>query len=270
MRKIAYKILIFSVLTLVFSCSKYDKLVKSTDLDKKHEAAMKYYDKGNYAKALTLLEELVSVYRGTAKAESILFYYSYTNYNMGDYVLAGYHFKNFTKTYPHSDHAEECAYMTAYCYYLNSSPYTLDQMDTREAIKEFQSFVNQYPKSLRVASSNEMIDKLRYKLEKKAYEIAKQYYNISDYKAAIYSFKNILNDYPDTQYREELSFLIIKSGYLLAVNSIESKKDERLQSTITAYQNFVDVFPKSPYIKEAESIYGSALRMKERVKTKHS
>ena len=268
MQQIVKKIVLLSVLALFFSCSKYDKLVKSTDLDKKYEAAMKYYDKGNYAKALTLFEELVSVYRGTAKAEGILFYYAYTNYNMGDYILAGYHFKNFSKTYPNSTHSEECAYMTAYCYYLNSSPYTLDQLDTKEAIKEFQSFVNQYPKSLRVASSNEMIDKLRAKLEKKAYEIAKQYYNIGDYKATIYSFKNILNDYPDTPYREELSFFIIKSGYLLAINSIESKKEERLTSAINAYQSFVDVFPNSSYLKEAESIYESALRMKEKVKVK--
>lgn len=270
MRKIVANILIFSVLSLIFACSNYDKLVKSTNLEKKYEYALKYYEKGNYSKALPLFEELASVYRGTSKAEKILFYYSYTNYNMGDYVLAGYHFKNFAKTYPASEHAEECAYMTAYCYYLNSSPYTLDQSDTKEAIKEFQLFVNQYPKSLRVASSNEMIDKLRGKLEKKVYEIAKQYYNIGDYKAAMYSFKNILNDFPDTRYREELSFLIVKSGYLLAVNSIESKKEERLTSAIAAYQNFVDVFPKSPYLREAESIYESALKMKERLKTKNS
>ena len=270
MKKIINSVFIFSVLTLGFSCSKYDKLVRSTDLDKKYEMAIKYYDKGNYTKALTLFEELVSVYRGTAKAESILFYYSYTNYNLGDYILAGYHFKNFTKTYPSSVHAEECSYMTAYCYYLNSSPYTLDQGDTKEAIKEFQSFINRHPKSLRVSSSNEMIDKLRGKLEMKAYEIAKQYYKISDYKAAIHSFKSMFNDYPDTKYREELSFLIIKSGYLLAINSIETKKEERLKAAIDAYQSFVDVFPKSSYLGEAESIYESALKMKEKLKIKNS
>lgn len=270
MKKNACKILIFSALFAIFSCSDYNKLLKSTDLDKKYEAAIRYYDKGNYAKAEPLLEELVSVYRGTAKAESILFYYAYANYNMGDYILAGYHFKNFTKTYPNSEHAEECAYMTAYCYYLNSSPYTLDQGDTKEAIKEFQSFVNQYPKSLRVASANEMIDKLRGKIERKVYEIAKQYYNISDYKAAIYSFKNLLNDFPDTKYREELSFLIVKSGYLLAINSIDSKKGERLKTTVSAYESFVAAFPKSSYIKEAESIYSSALKMKEKLKIKNT
>jgi outer membrane protein assembly factor BamD len=263
-------LLIFSALLVISSCSKYDKLVKSTDLDKKYEAAMKYYEKGNYVKAITLLEELVSVYRGTAKAETILFYYAYTNYNLGDYILASYHFKNFVKTYPNSGHAEECAYMAAYCYYLNSPPYSLDQTDTRAAMREFQSFVNQYPKSLRLSGANEIIDKLRAKLEKKSYEIAKLYYHIGDYKASIYAFKNVLNDFPDTKYREELSYLIIKSSYLFAINSIDSKKEERLKSTIEAYHNFVDNFAQSSYAKDAESIYESAVKMKEKIKTKAS
>lgn len=264
-------ILFLLIIVFAFSaCSNYDKLVKSADIDKKYEAALKYYEKENYVKALTLLEELVSVFKGTAKAESILFYYAYTNYNLGDYILASYHFKNFVRTYPNSVHAEECAYLTAYCYYLTSPTYSLDQEDTQSAIQEFQSFVNTYPQSLRVASANEMLNKLRNKLEKKAFEISKQYYNIGDYKASSYAFKNMLNEFPDTQYREEISYLIVKSNYLLAINSIESKKDERLKATIDSYQSFVDRFTSSGYLKEAESIYESALKLREKTKSKTS
>lgn len=265
-RKTEYLFLVF-VLFITVSCSEYNKLVKSTDLDKKYEMAIKYYEKDDYVKALPLLEELVSVYRGTAKAESIYYYYAYTNYNMGDYTIAGYHFHNFVKTFPNSIHTEECAYMNAYCYYLNSPSYSLDQTDTKAAIKEFQAFINQYPKSTRLAECNEIVDKLRAKLERKSYEIAKQYYYIGDYKAAIYSFNNTLKDFPDTKYREELSFLIIQSNYLLAANSIESKKEERLTVTIDSYIKFIDTFPKSTYLKDAESIYESALKMKEKLKS---
>jgi len=268
MVKVKYILLAVAFLSIVVSCNKYDKALKNADMDTKYQMAMKYYEKGNYVKAVNLFEELVSVYRGTAKAEGILFYYAYTNYNLGDYILAAYHFKNFVKTYPNSQHAEECGYMAAYCYYLTSPIYSLDQTDTKAAINEFQLFVNQYPKSMRLASANDMIDKLRAKLEKKSYEIAKQYYHIGDYKASVYAFKNVLNDFPDTKYREELSFLIIKSYYLYAINSIEIKKKERLQASIDAYLNFVDVFSKSGYLKEAESIYDSALKMKEKAKSK--
>lgn len=258
--------LILVVFTLsLFSCSEYNKLLKSNDLDKKYEMAIKYYDKGDYVKTLTLMEELIPLYRGTARAETTMFYYSYANFEMGDYVLAGYHFKNFVRTFPTSIKAEECAYMNAYCYYLNSSSYSLDQEDTKAAIREFQAFVNAYPKSSRIKDCNETLDKLRAKLERKAYEIAKQYYNIGDYKASVVAFGNVMKDYPGTAYTEELSFLTIKSYYMLARNSIESKKEERLNLAIESYVKFADSYPKSEYIREAETIYDNCLKLKNKL-----
>jgi len=248
------------------SCSEYNKLVKSTDLDKKYEMAIKYYEKKDFVKALPLFEELVTVYRATTKAENIQYYYAYTNYNMGDYTLARFQFQNFISTFPNSVHIEEFAYLNAYCYYLDSPTYSLDQTDTKAAIKELQAFINQYPKSSRLTECNNIVEKLREKLERKAYEIAKQYYSIGDYKASIYSFQNTLKEFPDTKYSEELSFLIVKSNYLLAINSIETKKEERLTATINTYLKFIDKYPKSSYLKDAESMYTSALKIKQRIK----
>ena len=266
MLKIRNHILIVFLLFIASSCNEYNRLLKSTDLDKKYEMAIKYYEKEDYVKAITLFEELVSVYKGTNKAESIYFYYAYTNYNLGDYDLASFHFRTFAKTYPNSAHAEECAYMSAYCKYINSPSYSLDQTDTKSAIKEFQSFINQYPNSTRLAECNELVDKLRAKLERKSYELAKQYYYIGDYKSAIFAFHNTIKDFPETKYREELEFLIVKSNYLLAENSIDSKKAERVKVTIESYFKFVDSFPKSSYLRDVESIYDDVLKMKEKLK----
>jgi len=239
---------------------KFNKLVKSSDMDAKYAAAVKYFDKEDYTKALTLFEELMSVYRGTAKAEEVNYYYAYCNYNLGDYLVAGYQFRNYAKMFPNSKHAEECAYMNAYCFYLNSPEYSLDQIDTKLAIKEFQRFTNQYPKSGRIPECNEILDKLRGKLEQKSYENAMLYYNMSDYKASIVAFSNHLKDFPDSKHVEELNYLTIKCYYLLALNSIESKKQERFKLAVDSYFKFVDTFPKSEYLKEAEMIYSSALK----------
>jgi outer membrane protein assembly factor BamD len=260
----------FAVLLLLscFACNDFKKLQRSNDLDKKYEMAVKYYEKGDYLKSSILLEELITLYRGTARAEKIYFYYAYTNYELGDYNVAAYQFKVFVKNFPTSVHAEECAYMNAYCYYLNSPHYSLDQTDTYKAINEFQLFVNQYPKSSRVQESNTMIDKLRAKLEKKAYETAKQYYYIGDYQAAVISFRTILKEFPTSEQKDELNFLVLKSNYLLAVNSIEAKKKDRIDQTIDTYLKFVDSFPQSRYISDAQGIYESALKLKEKLKTK--
>lgn len=239
---------------------KFNKLVKSTDIDAKYAAAVKYFKKEDYTKALTLFEELMSVFRGTAKAEEVHYYYAYCNYNLDDYIVAGYHFRNFVKTFPSSIHTEECAYMNAYCFYLSSPGYSLDQVDTKLAIKEFQRFTNQYPKSTRIAECNTMLDKLRGKLERKSYENAMLYYNMVDYKAAIVAFGNHTKDFPESKHVEELNYLTIKSYYLLALNSIESKKQERFKAAVDTYLKYVDTFPKGGYLKDAEMIYSSALK----------
>jgi len=265
MQKLSTLFFFILLLFVTPSCSEYSKLLKSTDLEKKYAMALKYYEKGDYIRCVTLLEELIPLYKGTDKSENIMFHYAYANFEMGDYALAGYHFKTFARSFPSSTHAEECAYMNAYCYYLSSSSFTLDQEDTKAAIKEFQSFVNQYPGSTRIKDCNETLDKLRGKLEKKSYEIAKQYYSIGDYKASVVAFGNTLKDFPETQYREELSFLIIKSYFLLAKNSVDLKKEERLNLSIESYIKFVDNYPKSEYIKEAESVYDQALKLKAKI-----
>jgi TolA-binding protein len=140
---------------LGLSFGKYSKLIKNGTLDQKYDAAIKYFDAEDYTKALGLFEELMAVYRGTARGEEVHYYYAYCNYNLEDYLVAGYQFRNYVKVFPSGKHAEECAYMNAYCFYLNSPEYSLDQIDTKLAIKEFQSFVTRYPKSERIPKCNE-------------------------------------------------------------------------------------------------------------------
>ncbi|MDQ3047199.1 MAG: outer membrane protein assembly factor BamD [Bacteroidota bacterium] len=249
---------------------KFNKLVKSGDMEAKYIAAIAYFEKEDYTKALTLFEELMSVYRGTAKAEEVNYYYAYCNYNLEDYLVAGYQFRNYVKSFPNSKHTEECAYMNAYCFYLNSPEYSLDQIDTKLAIKEFQRFTNAYPQSERISECNRLIDQLRAKLERKSYENSMLYYNMSDYKGSIVAFGNHLKDFPDTKHAEELEYLIIRSYYLLALNSIDSKKPERFKSAVDSYLKFEDKYPKSEYLNEAEMVYTSALRNLEKINNKTS
>lgn len=262
--------LLIAVITVLGSCNDFKKLQKSTDLNKKYEAAVKYYEKGDHLKAQILLEELMPLYRGQGRAEDLLFYYAYSTFEMGDYTLAQFHFKNFVRTYPNSARAEECAYMNAYCFYLNSPNYTLDQTDTYKAIQEFQLFINEYPNSQRVEEANRMIDVLREKLENKSFETAKLYYRMEDYKAAIVAFNNTLKDFSDSKHKEEIWYLILRSQYLLAVNSVDARKEERLDTAVETYSKFITMFPQSKYLKDAEQVYKDALRVKEKLKPKTS
>jgi outer membrane protein assembly factor BamD len=238
-------------------CSNYQKILKGTNLDAKYDAGVKYYEKKDYQRAVALFEELIPYVRGTKKAEKVYYYYCYCNYYTQDYLVAANDFDNFASTFPNSEFAEECAYMHAYCYYQDSPIYSLDQENTVKAINEFQLFINKHPQSNRIQHCNGLIDELRFKLETKDFQNAKLYYNIGDYRAAAVAFKNVITDYPSTHYKEEAMFLILKSNYLLAVNSVEKKKHDRYTQAILSYGEFKDNFISSRYIKEANEILGN-------------
>jgi outer membrane protein assembly factor BamD len=224
-----------------------------------------YYNAGNYLKALPLFETLLSVYRGTDREQDIYYYYAYTNYKLNDFVMAGYYFSSFYHTFPRASRAEECEYMRAYCEYLDSPLYNLDQTDSKKSIEAFQTFIDDYPNSSRIKDANKYIDFLNAKLEKKYFEISKLYYTIEYYHAASISLANYIKSYPNSQYDEEASFLIVKANYMYAANSVLNKKNERYQAVIDSYLKFIDAYPKSNYLTDAQSIYDNAVKLKNQI-----
>jgi outer membrane protein assembly factor BamD len=247
--------LLLIIILVAGSCkSKFEKLKASNDNAKKYQAALALYNKKQYSKALELFETLVQRYRGQAQAEDLYYYYAYANYNLKDYTSARYHFKTFADTYPGSSRAEECRFMGAYCYYLDSPIYSLDQENTTKAIEALQLFINLYPKSERVAEAGKLIQNLRDKLERKAYENAKLYLTIGDYLSAVMAFGNTLRDYPDTKYAEEIEYLTIRAQYLYADHSRNYSQVERFTQALSFEQQFTEKYPSSKFMTGALSL----------------
>ena len=245
MFKKGYKLTLFAVILalLVSSCSEYQKILSGSDYDLKYEKAMEYYDDEDYIRSQSLFEELISVYKGTEQAEEVYYRYAYTYYHQRDYLMAGYYFRNFVATFPTSKYADECAYMNAYCHYEDSPDPNLDQTNTVKAIDELQIYINRHPSSPRVEECNRLIDELNDKLVLKSFNSAKLYYDLKEYKASITALNNSLQSYPDTRFREELLYLILRSSYELAQNSIPSKVRERYEQTTEAYYKLIDEYP---------------------------
>lgn len=256
-------IVVFSlILALVgSSCNEFSKIQKEPDPNKKYAKAKEYYAKGDYVKAQMLFDELYIQLRNTDKGEDVLYHLAFSNYHLEDYILAGYQFKVFYRSYPLSEKAEECLYMSAYCHYLVSPVYSLDQYDTYLAIEQFQYFVQMFPKSDRVKECNKLIDVMHVKLQKKKFEIAKLYLNINDFKAAITSFNELLREYPDSKYREESMYLLVKAKYGLAKNSVEEKKEGRINDALKQADLFLLSFPESEWTDEVKGLKDDILKL---------
>ena len=249
-----FSIALLAVLT-VSACGDYNKILKSTDYEFKYKKAVEFYEEGEYAKAGTLFEELVNIYRGTSQADQIYYFYAKSMMGQKDYLMANHYFKTLLDEYPGSDFAEEAQYMVGYCSYLLSPKPRLDQTITHEAIEALRLYINLYPYSDRVDEANRLIDELQDKLVYKSYLSARLYYDFENFKAAVIAIDNSLREYPDSQYREELKFMLLKSKYLLAMNSVEEKQEERLSQALDEYFAFVDEFPDSEHSKEVQKFY---------------
>ena len=215
------------VILLLTSCGEYLKLLKSNDYQLIYSKAVEYYNKGDYQRAMSLLDGIRTVFIGTPKAQNIAYYRAFCSYNQKDYAYAAELFKQFVSTYPESPFAEECLFMSGFCDYKASPKPRLDQQLTVKAVNEFQLYLNRYPGSERKERINGYMDEMRDKLAYKSYLAAKNYYQREHYNAAIISFQNCLKDFPGSKYREEIMYMLFSSKYEMAANSVEEKKLER-------------------------------------------
>jgi outer membrane protein assembly factor BamD len=235
------------------SCNKFNKVLKSNDFEYKLAKADEYYAKKSYKNAQVLYEELFSVFKGTKKFEELYYKYAYCFYYQKMYRDAENLFKGFLEVFPNSTYTEEVDYMHAFCFYKQSPKVELEQVNTTRAMGMMQSFINTHPTSTRVKDATEIIDKCREKLEQKEYKGATLYYNLGQFRAAAIAFSNLMNNYPESVKGEEYKLMVVKSYYRYAKLSIIEKQVERYEKVITEYQDFMDRYPESKLLKDAES-----------------
>ncbi|MFN8347909.1 MAG: outer membrane protein assembly factor BamD [Spirosomataceae bacterium] len=263
MRNTLFGYILLILTTLVLgSCSKFAKLQKEGTLEQKYEAALQFYKKADYYHAGLLFEEITPLLNGkdARQAELAQFYNAYCNFKQANYNMAQFLFKNFYETFQRSEYAQEALYMHAYSLYKDSPNFNLDQASTLTAISALQDFINTYPESAFREESTQLILELREKLEKKAYERAKLYYqtseaNIANFRSAVVAINNYQKDFPGSKYNEELSFLRVDAQYKLAKISFAEKQKERFQDVSKYYLAFIDKYPDSKYLRQAEKYY---------------
>ncbi len=270
------------VFPLVVSCSDYNKVVKSDDYTKKMEMANTYFEKGlsprlksngtpkktgrgevkihqnTLLQSVTLYEQIYQRMPRTGEGELAYFRIGKAYYHAGDYYMAGYYLGSFTQRFSSSVKAQEALFLSAMCSVKNSPEYKLDQHETELAINSLQQFINRYPESSLVDSCNHIMDRLRLKMEKKDYEAVKLYAKMQDYRAAVASAQSFIEDYPRSQQKEEIVYLMTKNSYLLSLNSVEDKKRERIEQTIERCNTFAIEFSTSSYLAEVNK-YRSAM-----------
>lgn len=258
---------IVCVAMVLVSCGKYDRIVKTQDYEYKYEAAKQYYAEGQYNRAALLLQDVLSVLKGTEQGEESLYLTALCNMKAKNYESAVTVFRKYYQTYPRGKYAEIARFQCGESLYELVNDPKLDQTPTFEAVTEFQNFIENYPASAKRQMAQDYIFKLQDLLVEKEYLSAKLYYNLGtytgngrngNYGACILTAENAIKDYPYTSRREEFAILILRAKFALARLSVEEKKEERYHNAIDEYYGFVTEYPESKYRKEAQDLFDKA------------
>ena len=247
------------------SCGEYNKLLKSTDYEYKYEAAKNYFAKGQYNRSATLLNELITILKGTDKAEESLYMLGMSYYNQKDYQTAAQTFITYFNTYPRGTFTELARFHAGKALFLDTPEPRLDQSSTYQAIQQLQMFMEYFPTSSRKEIAQNMIFELQDKLVQKEIDNAQLYYNLgnylgNNYESAVIVAQNALKNYPYTKHKEQLQMIILKARFQEAYQSVEEKKVERFRVVLDEYYSFINDFPEGKYRREADNIYKIATR----------
>lgn len=251
-------LLLWTALLLTGCAGEFNKVYKTTDYQYKYEYAKECFARGKYSRATTLLQELVTLQKGTDNAEESLYMLGMSEYCMGDYETASDYFKKYFQTYPKGKYAEEAEYYIGESLFMGTPVPELDQSQTLVAIAAFQEYLDVFPDAKYKTQAQDRLFALQDKLVEKELQSAYLYYNLghyfgnsnmgdggSNYLACVVTSQNALNDYPYSDKREEFSSLIFKSKFELAKMSVESKQMERFQDAEDECYGFVNEFPDS-------------------------
>lgn len=265
MHSIRTYILLFVCTLLFSSCGEYVRVQKSDDYSYKFDYAKRAFDAKKYVNAATILQDCVTVFKGTDKAEESLYLLGMCHYENRDYINSGATFKQYYTRYPKGKYAEAARFYSGYGYYLDSPDPQLDQSGTISAIEELQAFLDYFPRSDKVSIAQNAIFELQDKLTLKQLQNAQLYYNLgnymgNNYESAVIVAKNAIKTYPYSKYKEDLEMLILKARYQEAANSIEERKQDRFRDVMDEYYSFINNYPDTHNRTEADNIFKIARR----------
>ena len=256
---------IMKKLTLIASCvallmtscvNEYNQITKSGDYTLKYEYAKQCYAQGKYSRVVPLLQELVTMKKGSTEGEECLYMLAMAEFGMKDYETASEYFKKYFSSYPKGRYAENAKYYVGESLFQNAPEPRLDQSTTMTAIAAFQEYLDIFPNAHLKDQATSRLYALQDLLVEKEYKSAHLYFDLgtyfgnctnggNNYEACIVTAQNALKDYPYSNRREEFASLVMKSKYELAKMSVESKQLERYQDAEDECYGFINEYPDS-------------------------
>ena len=177
-----------------------------------------------YKIAIELYNKILENAPYSDSAASAQYSIAHSLLNREDYYASKEEFIKLIQNYPESQLIDDAAYNLGYVNYLQSTEKEYDQTATTQAIAAFRQFIHQFPSSPNVYNAQKYIQKLRNRKAASLFRTGEYYENIRAPKAANISFREVIDQYPDTDYA------------MRARNKINKINDSKIAKSVQAQQ----------------------------------
>lgn len=158
------------------------------------------------------------------------------------FVFALNEYREFLAFYPTNPRADYAQFQLATVHYKQMLAPGRDQTETKEAVQEFQAFVDRYPNSSLMADAQKRLRECKDRLDDAEYLVGLTYVRIRWYIGAIGRFKALLESDPAYTRKDAVYFYLAEA----------LEKSEKKAEALPYYDRLVNEFEQSQYLEEAK------------------
>jgi outer membrane protein assembly factor BamD len=232
-----YLVIILSTLFLIAGCSGRKPEVTWT-AEEYFQYALEMYQDEDYFEAINEFTIVILRYPGSTVADSAQFYLASCHYSLEEFIISAAEFSKLINNMPQSPLVPEAQFMLAESYYAMSPRPALDQEYSVKALREYQIFLEDFPRDPRREDAERKIYLLREKLAEKQLQNADLYRKMMEFNSSIIYYDIVLERYYDTEFADDA--LLGKALSYMEMEDYEAAKEILL--------SFKDKFPKSELI----------------------
>ncbi len=167
-----------------------------------------------------------------------------TYFKKEEYEQAAIEYEEFLKRHPGHEESSYATYRLALTHYKLMRGPDRDPTNTREALKWFQYFIENYPDSPLATEAYEKMSECRNRLAKREIYIGKFYAKRKNYKAAAHRYNVVVNEYSDTNAFKKALYLLGDSYFKMGDSALAKQTLIRV----------INEFPDTDYQRKAESL----------------
>jgi outer membrane protein assembly factor BamD len=162
--------------------------------------------------------------------------------NSASYVYAQNEYREFLAFYPTNQRADYAQMQLGMVHFNQMLNPQRDQTETREAIKEFQTFVDRYPNSPLITQVKERLREAKDRLSDWDLQVGNFYQSVRLYHAADVRYRHILASDPEYRRKDALYFRLAET----------LEKSDKKAEALPYYERLVTEFEQSEHLEEAK------------------